>query len=140
MVFHNIKLVAVLVCAVSSFIIGGLWYSPILFERTWARELGKRPEDLKNSSPAIPMITTFLASIVIAFVMAHIIVFADTARVVHSLRTNVETAILLWGGFVAAVTIVNKSFDGSSFTLWLINVGYRLVDFSVMAVILTLMP
>jgi len=72
--------------------------------------------------------------------MAHIIVFADTARVVHSLRTNIETAILLWGGFTAATSFVNKGFEGYSMTLWAINVGYRLVDFIAMAVILTLMP
>jgi hypothetical protein len=140
MQFHNINLVAVLVCAVSSFIIGGIWYSPVLFARSWAKELGKSPEDFKKSSPLVPMLISFLASIVIAFVMAHIIVFADTARVVHSLRTNIETAILLWGGFTAATSFVNKGFEGYSMTLWAINVGYRLVDFIAMAVILTLMP
>jgi len=140
MLFHNINLVAVLICAVSSFIIGGIWYSPLLFAKTWARELRKTPEDFKNSSPLVPMILSFLASLVMGFVLAHVLVFADTARVVHSLRTNVETAILCWGGFTAAVTFVNRSFEQSSFTLWIINVGYRLVDFIVMAVILTLVP
>jgi hypothetical protein len=32
--------VAALVAALSSFVIGGMWYSPILFAKAWQREAG----------------------------------------------------------------------------------------------------
>jgi uncharacterized protein DUF1761 len=39
---------AVITAAVASFLIGGIWYSPLLFENAWLRENGFTREDMKS--------------------------------------------------------------------------------------------
>ena len=40
MTFRNLNIWAILVSAVSAFVIGGLWYSPLLFGAAWKRANG----------------------------------------------------------------------------------------------------
>jgi hypothetical protein len=42
---HNLNLLAVLVAAISTMVVGFLWYSPILFAKPWMREMGYDPDD-----------------------------------------------------------------------------------------------
>jgi len=66
----EINLLAVLIAAVSSFIIGGLWYSPLLFDKAWRREAGVTEETLKAGNMALifscAFVLTLLASLVFA--------------------------------------------------------------------------
>jgi hypothetical protein len=41
-----------IVATVSAFILGGLWYSPLLFARAWQRETGLSDEQLNAASKA----------------------------------------------------------------------------------------
>jgi hypothetical protein len=38
--FTNINILSVLVAGVASWLIGALWYSPLLFSKRWQKELG----------------------------------------------------------------------------------------------------
>ena len=63
--------IAVLVCAVMSLVIGGLWWSPLLFAKAWQRETGLSDEQLKQMSPAktfgLTFVLAYLASYNLAF-------------------------------------------------------------------------
>ena len=50
---------AVLVAAVSDFVVGALWYSPILFYKGWMKENNFSEEDLKKGNPAVTYTITF---------------------------------------------------------------------------------
>ena len=41
---------AIFVAALSTFLIGGLWYSPAVFGKAWMRENGFTEESLKNGN------------------------------------------------------------------------------------------
>ncbi|WP_269749764.1 DUF1761 domain-containing protein [Salinimonas marina] len=41
---NDINVLAVIVAAVSSFALGGIWYSKLLFEETWVRASGAPPQ------------------------------------------------------------------------------------------------
>ena len=140
MYYHGINLWAVLVCGVTSFIIGGLWYSPVMFVKPWMKALGRSKDDFKNSSPALPMLLSFISGLVMAFVMAHILnlAFGKCPNPQPDLTEAIETAIGCWGAFTLLPIFVTRNFEQSSNTIFYINVAYRLVDFVVMAVILTL--
>ncbi|MGB4971685.1 MAG: DUF1761 domain-containing protein, partial [Cyclobacteriaceae bacterium] len=43
---------AILVSALSTFLIGGLWYSPAVFGKAWMKENGLTEEDLKKGNMA----------------------------------------------------------------------------------------
>src|SRR3989442_13985646 len=76
--FHNINLLAVLVAAVSTMVVGFLWYSPVLFAKPWMREMGYDPNDKarmeemkKSAGPAYG--GSFVASLGSAFTLALIL-------------------------------------------------------------------
>ena len=41
---HHLNLLAILVAAIATMIVGFLWYSPLLFAKPWMREMGCDPE------------------------------------------------------------------------------------------------
>src|SRR4051812_47000535 len=51
-VMPEISWLAVVVGAVASFLLGGLWYSPVLFGKAWQRETGLTDEQLKSGNMA----------------------------------------------------------------------------------------
>lgn len=50
--FSKINYLAVLVAAISTFLIGGLWYSPLLFGKAWMNANGFSEAELQTFSKA----------------------------------------------------------------------------------------
>jgi hypothetical protein len=43
----SINILAVILAAIVAFVLGALWYSPILFGKIWQKEIGFTGEDFK---------------------------------------------------------------------------------------------
>ena len=50
MEFPEINYYVVLVSALAFFVIGAIWYSPVLFANSWLKELGITKEDMAKGS------------------------------------------------------------------------------------------
>ena len=61
---------AVFVCAILSLVLGGLWYSPLLFYKGWKKENNFTDEDLKKVNPAITYSFTFVFALIMSYNMA----------------------------------------------------------------------
>ena len=120
---------AVLVAAVSSFLLGGLWYSPVLFGAAWNRENGGQPQ---AGHPAKVFGISFAFSLVAAGA------FATWLGQAPELRTALMSGLLAGFGFVAASFGINYQFAQRSFKLWLIDGGYHTVQFALFGLILGL--
>ena len=134
---HHLNLLAILVAAISTMVLGFLWYSPVLFAKPWMREMGYDPNDKakieqmqKSAGPAY--FGSFVASLISAFVLA---LFFHWMRV-GSLHFGLMTAFHVWLGFVATVQFTNALFQKQSMTLFAINTGYQLVCYLAMGAIL----
>ncbi len=129
-----INYLAVIAGAVSNMVIGGFWYSPLLFGKTWAALMGfnmpeKNAEMKKaaNKSYAINMV----GALAMSYVMAHI-----TGALAGSMSEALQGAFWVWLGFIAPVTLGSVIWEGKPWKLYFINVGYYLVALMVMAAIL----
>ena len=120
---------AVIGAAVSSFLIGGLWYSPALFGRTWNVENGGPPSD---AHPARVFGFSFLFSLAAASC------FAVLVGPTPGLGESVRTGLLVGLGCVAASYGINYQFAQRSFKLWLIDGGYHVVQFAAFGLIIGL--
>jgi hypothetical protein len=134
---HNLNWVAILVAAISTMVVGFLWYSPLLFAKPWMREMGYDPNDKakmdemkKTAGPAYG--GSFLASLVSAFVLA---LFLHWLRA-ESLHTGLMVGFHVWLGFVATVQLTSVLFMKQSMRLFAINTGYQLVCYLAMGAIL----
>ena len=65
---------AVLVAGIVIFLLGGLWYSPILFAKKWIALQGKTEEQLRagtaGSNMPLMYLSAFICGLIIAWAMA----------------------------------------------------------------------
>lgn len=122
----SLNLPAVLVAAVSCFILGGLWYSGLLFGKTWMQESGITEERAKNQNIPKTFGLAFIASLVIAFILA---MFLGSESTLHS---GLFYGFLAGFGWVAMAFAINDLFEQRSFKLFLINASYHTLAFTIM--------
>jgi hypothetical protein len=137
-----INYLAVILSAVVAMGIGFAWYGP-LFGKKWSELMGwgvmtpeKMAEMQKKARPAYAI--SFVGSLLMAYVLAHSIVFAGAFLNVTGIAAGLQAAIWSWLGFVAPVTIGTVLWDGKPWMLWVINAGYYLVLLLAMGIILGL--
>jgi hypothetical protein len=124
----QINYLAVGVAALSCFLIGGLWYSPILFAKAWMRETGLSEDELgKNVGRTFGL--AFALSLLIAFNLAAFL--GPDATWSWGMTAGVLAAV--WVGGSMAITY---AFERRSAILTLLDAGYHLVAYAVMGGIL----
>jgi hypothetical protein len=119
---------AVLVAAVSAFVLGGLWYGP-LFLKPWARANGVDP-----AAPAPHRGRTFALAFVLSLVAAVAMALALPAGVdaAHGAGLGALVGLL----FVATSFGINYAFSSRPLSLWLIDAGYHVAQFTLYGAIL----
>jgi hypothetical protein len=120
---------AVLVAAVSSFLLGGLWYSSALFGRVWNTENGAKPH---AGHPAKVFGISFAFSLLAAGS------FAWWLGAAPPLATGIKAGLIVGAGFVATSFGINYQFAQRSYKLWLIDGGYHTMQFVLFGAILGL--
>ena len=132
----DVNVWAVLVAALTTFLLGGLWYSPKLFGNVWNREAG-RPEKTagqKGHHPAQVFGISFVLSLVAAYVFAMFL--GPDPKLLSSIGAG-AAAGACW---VAASFGINYSFASRSLKLWLVDGGYHTVQFTLFGLVLGLWP
>jgi hypothetical protein len=122
----KINYLAVLISAIASMVLGGLWYSPLLFAKVWMKENGFTEESMKGRNPLTPMISAFLLNIVMAFNLAMFL--GESSDFVWGLTAGALAGV----GWVAISIGISYLFEGKSFKLFLINGGYSALNLIIM--------
>jgi len=126
MEFPEINYWAVLVSALATFVLGSIWYSPVLFSNAWMKELGFTKEGMGNVNLFKIFGISFLLMLIIAFNLAAFI--GPESDMQFGLMAGAMAGI----GWVATVIGINYLYERRSFRLWLINAGYMAVSFTIM--------
>lgn len=132
--FESLNLVAVLVAGLAAFILGSLWYSPLLFGDVWMKMAGVK-KTKKNKLMWLKFLIYLIGQLVMAFVLAHILIFAAAVTYVEALIT----AFWLWLGFIAPITLGSVLWEKKSINLFALNNAYNLIALGLMACILIAM-
>lgn len=130
-ILGNINLLAVLVAALSAFIVGWLWYGP-LFGKLWMKLNGFTQESIKEGGLSMPliMLINYIATALAAFAIAMFI------------GAESDMSFGIFAGFMIAIFWIATSrlndvlYERKPFGLFLINVGYNLVIYVIMGAIL----
>ena len=125
---------AVLVAAISSFLLGGLWYSPVLFHKLWNREAGRDDNPEKMQHPGRVFGVAFVFALIAAWV------FARWLGPDPQLRDALWKGLAAGAGLVGASFGINYQFANRSFLMWAIDAGYHTAQFLLFAVVLALWP
>jgi hypothetical protein len=127
----TINWLAVLVAAISNFIIGGLWYSPLMFYKSWAKEINFSDQDVKNRNMARIFTFSFLWSVVMSLNLAFYLNDKNTDA-----KWGATAGFLAGFGWVAMAIFILGLFENKTLRYMLINAGYMVVSFIVMGVII----
>jgi hypothetical protein len=122
---------AVLAAAVSTFILGGLWYSPLLFGKAWMRANKFSDADVQTFSKARMFGWSIVFSIVMALNLAMFLAAPDT-----NASWGATAGALAGLGWVAMSIAIIGLFENKSWSYIAINGGYVTVAFTIMGLII----
>src|SRR5262245_26087683 len=127
-----INIWAVLAAAVSSMILGGLWYSPALFANAWMRSSGVTEERAKSANMGKVMGTAFVLALIGAAVFA--LFLGPSPKPVEATAYGFSAG-LCW---VAGSFGINYLFEQRPLRLFFINGGYHTLQYTLIGLILGL--
>lgn len=122
---------AVMVCAIANLALGALWYSPLLFYKTWMKENKFTDEDIKKVNPVKTYSITLILSVIISYNLAFFLGDDKT-----DMAWGTTAGFLAGFGFSALIFSVIALFEQRSWKYILINGGYITVYFTIIGFIL----
>jgi hypothetical protein len=128
---YYINHIAVFVCAVMSLVIGGLWFSPILFQKVWQREAGISDELMARLKPLKTFGITFLLAWIASYNLAGFLSAPGTTW-----KFGLAAGLAAGVGWVATQFVIIALFEQRSWRFMAINCGYVTVYFGVIGFIL----
>lgn len=136
--FGSVNWLAVVVCVVVNMIVGFVWFNPKTFFPVWWKGIGKSEGDVPGSgSMAVTWALTVLASFVQAVFMSFMVTAMGSMMPGGTtLGSGAAIGAILWSGFVAPTSLVNKLFAGHGLKIWAIEAGNHLVTFVLYGAIL----
>jgi hypothetical protein len=129
----NINYLAALVAAVSSLLIGGVWFSPILFARAWQREAGLTDEQVQRGAGRA-LGGAFVLALVIALNLAMFL--GPHAGIAWGTGAGALAGI----GWATASLATVYLFERRSLLLIVIDGGYLAVSYAAMGAIIGAWP
>jgi hypothetical protein len=136
----SINWLAVLVAGISAFVLGGVWYSPMLFGNAWMKENKFTEEQLKSSNKTKIFGWAFVISLIMAANLAMFL--ADTPA--ECTGNCAQKTDITWGtiaGFLAGIwgfsaIAIAALFEQKTARYIFINGGYALMALTLMGAII----
>lgn len=128
--------IAILVAAIASFVLGGLWYGPV-FGKTWMKLEGFTPESMRAMplSAKQAMVFGFINTVVGTAVLSWLI----GALGITTIAAAINPIFCVWLGFVATNSIGDWLWKGKSFKLFLFVGAYQIISMAIATAILIAM-
>ncbi|HTH72264.1 MAG TPA: DUF1761 domain-containing protein [Candidatus Pristimantibacillus sp.] len=131
----EINWLAVFVATIASMILAKTWFREKTFGTAWRQLTGITPADSKKAGKT-PIIITLFANIITVIALAAMIyvssVFFKNSSIWHALLDGFAA----WLAFSATTLVTHNAFEQKKPRLTLINNGYQLVLFLLVALII----
>lgn len=127
---EQLNWLAVFVAAISAFVLGGLWYSPILFGKRWAQLSAPAGEERPPGNPLMIYGVGFLLSLAGAAVFS---LFLGPDPELTFATGAGFSAGLFW---VAGSFGINYLFEQKPFELFAINGSYHALQYTLYGLVL----
>lgn len=132
----SVSVIPLVVGALFSVILGALWYSPVLFAKPWMKEAGITAEYIEVSKGKMGKVYIFTT--IMAFVTSYVIGFVIVNFGITEVINALLVGLIIWIGTNIPPIIKNWGFEDRTIKLGVINHGYDLVIYLVVAVLFVL--
>jgi hypothetical protein len=129
------SLLPTLVAALAAWILGALWYSPVLFAKAWMAANNISMDDVAKMQKDAPRAygISFVCMLVMAHVMAWLIHLTGASNWMYGLHLGA----MLWFGFALTLgTIAHVYLKNRTWAALWIDLGYQLAYMLIMGTIL----
>jgi hypothetical protein len=124
---------AVVVAAVAAFVVGAVWYSPLLFSKAYMNLRGLNPDATADTSPPVgELLGEFVRYLVVAFVLAYFVVRLGVSDWMGAVQLGLWVGV----GFQATLLIGAVLHENMPWKLYAIHAGDAIVKTLLMTVIL----
>ncbi len=130
--FKDLNYLAILAGAVAYWLVGALWYSPVLFGKTWQALTGVTAENAPS-----PMLT-YLGGLVLLFITTVGLAFLKETTGGTDLSDGVQLGLGVSIAFVTAQLVLNAMYEKRPRNLVAINAGYAIVGITLASIIVVL--
>ncbi len=111
----------VVVAAIAEWLLGLLWYG-LVFRKSWLALVGF-DETHKPKNAALGMISSFIACLLLSYVIAHVVGWAGAA----TFTGGAKLGIICWLGFMAPPLFTQHIYENRRVNLFAINAAYWLL-------------
>ena len=127
---------AVLVAAIVVFVLGWLWYSPLLFFKPWMRARGLDPAAAMAGAkmPAGKLVIELVRCLVLAYIIAHFV----AALGISNWLIAAHFGLLLWVAFPVVLLTGSVIWENTPVKVAAIHAGDWLVKLLVIPIIVSL--
>ena len=132
----HVSYLPVLVAAVVVFVLGWLWYSPLLFYKPWMRLRGLDPVAAITGAkmPGGKLVVEFARCIIVAYVIARFVALLG----ISSWLGAVHFGLMVWIGFPVIILTGSVLWENTPWKVAAIHAGDWLVKMLVISIIVTL--
>jgi hypothetical protein len=129
----HVNFLAVVVAALANYLLATVWYA-VIFSKQWQKLTG-----ITEMKPApMQMVLSFVASLVISYVLYHSIVFGNAYFKMGGIGGGLMGGFFGWLGYIAPITLTTKLYERKPWGLWILDNAFWLLSLLVMGVILSL--
>ena len=133
-IHHEINFPALLASGAFLWLLGALWYSPMLFAKPWMALLGLSRDNPNKKSLVPGMIASFICDVILAFILDHLVLWSAAS----TFGWGAMVGFIAWVGFFAAPNLPQGIYENRPFELFAINNGYWLVGLPIVGGILAI--
>ncbi|MBA2279011.1 DUF1761 domain-containing protein [Candidatus Saccharibacteria bacterium] len=134
----QVNYLAVLLAALSSMVVGMVWYAKPVFGTDWQKLVKLSDKDMKAWAP-FALVVAFTSSLVMAYVLAHVAFLSNNFYHNSFLQDALTTGLWIWLGFQGLRLFMHDQFERRRKKLSIINAGNELATIMLMALIIGLM-
>ena len=128
----QVNLLAVLLAAIVSMIVGFIWYNPKLFGKQYMKLADINMKKVSQRETNKTHFLSFLSMLVFAFVLAMIFSFYNGMNAL----AGIIQGLMIGLGLVATIGIIDYSYARRPGKLYLITYGYYLISIVIMGLII----
>ncbi|MEO5643254.1 MAG: DUF1761 domain-containing protein [Bacteroidia bacterium] len=134
---ENANWLAIIVATLAYFFLGAIWYTKILFAKPWMAGHGiKEPTAEEKKAMGGKLAGMMIGSILISFISACVIALLAYALQSTTAMSGIKLG-LACGVFAAGPICMSYIYLQKPFKLWLIDSGYHVVSYIIVAVIIS---
>jgi hypothetical protein len=131
----EVNYLAVFLAAVSSMVVGSVWYAKGVFGDTWAKLV--KLDDKKMRAGMIKALgLAFVLALLMAYILAHLAFLSHNFFHHSFMQDAVTTAFWAWLGVAFTRTVTHDAFEQRPLKLTLMNTGNMLVTMLLMGVVI----